>query len=241
MMVKMGQFFREARRMTVEALVDLDTKLAPPTEGARLAALEAWKRSLHQAGKEYAREVQMGVRGLLGAARQFMEIWELFRREVLAGRADEIQQQRDRFLRAFQARLAHLQEADQLARFASRVAASELPEASEVKEEIAALTPMLQRLSERWRTREDLERLVAEEQESARIVKTHGVCGGDARVKGTRLTVWGLEEWRRLGWSDARIIDSYPQLKPEDLTAVWAYVEQHRDEIEEAIRENQEA
>ena len=34
------------------------------------------------------------------------------------------------------------------------------------------------------------------------IVKTPGVCGGDARIKGTRITVWGLEEWRRLGWSD---------------------------------------
>ena len=74
-----------------------------------------------------------------------------------------------------------------------------------------------------------------------RVVKTPGVCGGDARVKGTRISVWGLEEWRRLGWSDARILDAYPQLKPEDLAAAWAYAAHHRDEIAEAIRENQEA
>ncbi len=84
-----------------------------------------------------------------------------------------------------------------------------------------------------------MERLI-EEQDSGRIIKTPGVCGGDARIKGTRLTVWGLEEWRRLGWSDARILDAYPQLKPVDLAMAWAYVEKHRDEIEEAIRENQE-
>jgi uncharacterized protein (DUF433 family) len=76
---------------------------------------------------------------------------------------------------------------------------------------------------------------------SDRIVRTPGVCGGDARVNGARISVWGLEEWRRLGWSDARIVDAYPQLKPEDLAAAWAYVAQHRDELEEAIRENQEA
>jgi uncharacterized protein (DUF433 family) len=81
----------------------------------------------------------------------------------------------------------------------------------------------------------------ANNQDNERIVKTPGVCGGDARINGTRLSVWGLEEWRRLGWSDARILDAYPQLKPDDLKAAWAYVAQHRDEIEAAIGENQEA
>jgi uncharacterized protein (DUF433 family) len=80
-----------------------------------------------------------------------------------------------------------------------------------------------------------------EDQDGDRIVKTSNVCGGDARIQGTRISVWGLEEWRRLGWSDARILDAYPQLKPEDLAAAWSYVEQHSEEIERAIRENQEA
>jgi len=227
--------------MTVNAIVELDKKLTLPPEGARLAPLEAWKRRLHHEGEEYAREVQMVVRGILGAAEQFKEDWELFRREVLAGHADEVQQLRDRFLRTFEERLTHLQEDDPLVQFASRVAARELPAAQELKEEIAALGPLLRRLTERWRTRKDLERLVAEDQDNDRIVKTPGVCGGDARVKGTRISVWGLEEWRRLGWSDARILDAYPQLTPGDVAAAWAYVEQHPDEIEGAIRENQEA
>src|SRR5258708_3890430 len=44
-----------------------------------------------------------------------------------------------------------------------------------------------------------------------KIVKTAGVCGGDACIRDTRLTVWGLEEWRRSGWSNARILANYPQ------------------------------
>jgi uncharacterized protein (DUF433 family) len=82
---------------------------------------------------------------------------------------------------------------------------------------------------------------MTQDQDSRRIVKTPDVCGGDARIKGTRISVWGLEEWRRLGWSDAQILDAYPQLKPEDVAAAWAYVEQHPDEIEGTIRENREA
>ena len=74
-----------------------------------------------------------------------------------------------------------------------------------------------------------------------RIVKTPDTCGGAARIANTRLYIWGLEEWRRLGWSDEKLLDSYPQLTPEDLVAAWAYVAEHREEIDEAIRENREA
>jgi uncharacterized protein (DUF433 family) len=83
--------------------------------------------------------------------------------------------------------------------------------------------------------------MVAEGQDNGRIVKTPDVCGGDARVQGTRISVWGLEEWRRLGWSDARLLDAYPQLQPADVAAAWAYVAEHPDEIERAIRVNREA
>jgi uncharacterized protein (DUF433 family) len=87
----------------------------------------------------------------------------------------------------------------------------------------------------------EAKRMAVETQNNDRIVKTPGVCGGDARIQGTRISVWGLEEWRRLGWSDERILDAYPQLKPSDVAAAWTYVAKHPDEIEGAIRENQEA
>jgi uncharacterized protein (DUF433 family) len=39
---------------------------------------------------------------------------------------------------------------------------------------------------------------------------------------------------------DARILSTYPYLTPPDLEAAWDYVAANRDEIEQAIRENEE-
>ena len=75
-----------------------------------------------------------------------------------------------------------------------------------------------------------------------RITKTPGVCGGDACIRGTRITVWGLFQRRRLGLSDAVISESIQGgLPPADLEAAWEYAAAHPDEIEEAIRRNTEA
>lgn len=73
------------------------------------------------------------------------------------------------------------------------------------------------------------------------ISKTPGVCGGDACIRATRATVWGLVEWRQLGLSDAEILRHVPDLTQDDLKVAWEYHEQHRDEIDQAIRENEEA
>jgi len=72
------------------------------------------------------------------------------------------------------------------------------------------------------------------------IVKTTEICGGAARVANTRITVRTLENLRRLGASDADIIDAYPTLMGFDLSIAWDYVANHREEIETDIRENEE-
>ena len=41
------------------------------------------------------------------------------------------------------------------------------------------------------------------------IESTPGVCGGDPRIAGTRIPVWTLEHYRRLGLSEARILDAF--------------------------------
>jgi uncharacterized protein (DUF433 family) len=64
-------------------------------------------------------------------------------------------------------------------------------------------------------------------------------CGGDACVRDSRITVWGLAAYRRLGMSDDRILESVVGLTPSDLDAAWDYVASHEDEIEQAIRENE--
>jgi uncharacterized protein (DUF433 family) len=76
---------------------------------------------------------------------------------------------------------------------------------------------------------------------SDRIVKTPDVCGGEARVAGTRIPVWGLVEARRLKKSDDALLRDYPQLKPADLTAAWFYAASHADEIERCLWRNEAA
>ncbi|MBF2097830.1 MAG: DUF433 domain-containing protein [Gloeomargaritaceae cyanobacterium C42_A2020_066] len=73
------------------------------------------------------------------------------------------------------------------------------------------------------------------EQEGRSIVKTPGVCGGDARLAHTRIPVWSLERLRQLGASEQAILGSFPGLSAADLAQAWAYVDQHRSEIEQAI------
>jgi uncharacterized protein (DUF433 family) len=73
------------------------------------------------------------------------------------------------------------------------------------------------------------------------ITKTPGVMGGDACIAGSRLPVWLFVSLRRQGASDAELFESYPQLSAADLVNVWAYAEAHPEEIETAIREQDEA
>src|SRR5215213_4398625 len=76
---------------------------------------------------------------------------------------------------------------------------------------------------------------------SDRIVKTPGVCGGEARIDGTRIPIWGLVEARGLKKSDEAILADYPQLTPDDLAAAWAYAASHAEEIERSLWLNEAA
>jgi uncharacterized protein (DUF433 family) len=73
------------------------------------------------------------------------------------------------------------------------------------------------------------------------IESTASVCGGAARIVRTRIPIWTLEQARRLGTSEANLLRAFPSLRAEDLANAWAYVRSHRAEIEQEIRENEEA
>ena len=108
-----------------------------------------------------------------------------------------------------------------------------------------ALEEAKQSLVPKLTPREKADLLKWLERETSRVFpgieKTPGVCGGSACVAGTRIPVWGLEEARRLGRTEAELLVSYPTLRAEDLVNTWSYVEAHREEIESDIRENAEA
>ncbi|MEG4815220.1 DUF433 domain-containing protein [Microcoleus sp. K5-D4] len=73
------------------------------------------------------------------------------------------------------------------------------------------------------------------------IKKTPGVCGGDACIGNTRIPVWVLVGYRRLGSSDAELLKCYPHLTAADLVNAWAYADAYPEEIEQAIKENEAA
>lgn len=73
------------------------------------------------------------------------------------------------------------------------------------------------------------------------VEKTPGVAGGDARIVRTRIPVWTLINYRRLGWSESQILDNFPSLRAIDLVNAWSYADAHTQEIDQAILENETA
>jgi len=67
------------------------------------------------------------------------------------------------------------------------------------------------------------------------IQKTPGVCGGDARIRSTRIPVWLLVLNRRFGRADADVLRSYPTLTEADLDAAWEYYRNNPIEVEQSI------
>jgi uncharacterized protein (DUF433 family) len=76
---------------------------------------------------------------------------------------------------------------------------------------------------------------------NATIEKTPGVCGGAARVAGTRIPVWQLVEARDLGASERQLMNDYPGLRAVNLVDAWTYAEDHPEEITAQIQKNQVA
>ncbi len=64
-------------------------------------------------------------------------------------------------------------------------------------------------------------------------------CGGDACVRDSRIPVWVLVNYRRLGATDDDILLGYPSLTTSDLEAAFAYAAANGDELDRAIRENE--
>lgn len=75
----------------------------------------------------------------------------------------------------------------------------------------------------------------------AGIEKTAGVSGGAACIVRTRIPVWTLENYRRLGWTEAALLENFPSLRAADLVNAWAYADAHAEEMDKAIQLNEAA
>jgi uncharacterized protein (DUF433 family) len=72
------------------------------------------------------------------------------------------------------------------------------------------------------------------------INKTPDLMGGEACIRDTRIPVWLLVSYIRMGLSEAKILDNYPTLTATDLVNAWSYASANPDEIDRAI-DRQEA
>ena len=73
------------------------------------------------------------------------------------------------------------------------------------------------------------------------VAKTPGVCGGRARVEGTRIRVYNVVFLHKEGDSDEKIREAYPDLTPAQIHAALAYYYDNRDEIEAELAAEDQA
>jgi uncharacterized protein (DUF433 family) len=71
------------------------------------------------------------------------------------------------------------------------------------------------------------------------IQSVPGVCGGQARIRNTRIPVWTLVAYRQQGALDEELLGNYPGLTAADLQAAWAYYAENSVEIDRLIAEDE--
>jgi uncharacterized protein (DUF433 family) len=71
------------------------------------------------------------------------------------------------------------------------------------------------------------------------IERTARICGGEPRLAGTRIPVWLLVQYRKLGATDNDLFQAYPTLGAMDLANAWDYYRFHKDEIDAQITDNE--
>jgi len=72
------------------------------------------------------------------------------------------------------------------------------------------------------------------------IESAPNVLGGEPRIVRTRIPVWALVQYRKLGLDDVGLLACYPSLRAEDLANAWAYYRSHPEEIDKQIQENED-
>ena len=70
------------------------------------------------------------------------------------------------------------------------------------------------------------------------VAKTPGICGGKARIEGTRVPVQSVVLLHNEGASDDRIRELYPDLTPAQIHAALAYYYDNREEVDAQFEED---
>jgi len=71
------------------------------------------------------------------------------------------------------------------------------------------------------------------------IIKTEGVCGGEATIEGTRIAVWHIVGYYyKAGMSVEEILAEWEYLTPTQVFSALAYYHDNRDEIDRVRQRN---
>jgi uncharacterized protein (DUF433 family) len=77
--------------------------------------------------------------------------------------------------------------------------------------------------------------------ENQHIERTPGVCGGKARIAGHRIRVQDIYICHELnGMSPDEIVQTYPSISLADVHAALAYYWDHREEIQQELKADEE-
>jgi uncharacterized protein (DUF433 family) len=71
-----------------------------------------------------------------------------------------------------------------------------------------------------------------------RIVRDEEICGGEPRIRGTRITIRTIIESIRLYHAKEPLLRALPDLTPEDLDAALVYYTEQPEEIARYIKEH---
>lgn len=71
------------------------------------------------------------------------------------------------------------------------------------------------------------------------ITSRKGICGGSPVISGTRIPVWSVIKWYKIGFSIENIMKEFPQLLPAQVHDAFSYYYDNQPQIENEIRENE--
>lgn len=72
------------------------------------------------------------------------------------------------------------------------------------------------------------------------ISERKGICGGRSIIVGTRMPVWSIIKWYKVGMSVEDIMREFPQLTPSQVHDAFSYYYDNQEEIERGIIENED-
>lgn len=72
------------------------------------------------------------------------------------------------------------------------------------------------------------------------ISNKKGICGGRSIIDGTRIPVWSVIMWYKIGMSFEDIMREFPKLTPAQVHDAFSYYYDNQEEIEKDIMENEE-